>query len=55
MKIDHTKTDYFKFQIIEVKAENVCVCVLSYVWLFEIPWTVDLQAPLSLEFSKQEY
>ena len=29
-------------------------CVLSCVWLFAIPWTVAYQAPLSMEFSKQE-
>ena len=37
---------------------SVCACVLSYfccVWLFEPPWTVDHQAPLSMEFSRQEY
>ena len=40
----------------------VCVCararasiVLSCVQLFAIPWTVARQAPLSMEFSKQEY
>ena len=34
----------------------VCVCVLfSHVWLFATPWTVACQAPLSMEFSKQEY
>ena len=33
----------------------VCVCVLSHVQLFAIPWTVALQAPLSTEFSRQEY
>ena len=44
----------------------VCVCVsvcararasivLSCVQLFAIPWTVAHQAPLSMEFSKQEY
>ena len=27
----------------------------SRVWLFETPWTVDCQAPLSMEFSRQEY
>ena len=25
------------------------------VWLFETPWTVTHQAPLSMEFSRQEY
>ena len=28
---------------------------LSHFWLFETPWTVAHQAPLSMEFSKQEY
>ena len=31
------------------------MCVLSRVSLFVIPWTVALQAPLSMEFSRQEY
>ena len=30
-------------------------CVLSHVQLFATPWTVDRQAPLSMEFSRQEY
>ena len=29
--------------------------VLSHVWLFVTPWTVAHQAPLSMEFSRQEY
>ena len=36
----------------------VCVCVfesLSCVWLFATPWTVAHQAPLPMEFSRQEY
>ena len=28
---------------------------LSHVQLFAIPWTLALQAPLSMEFSRQEY
>ena len=32
-----------------------CVCVLSYVRLFGIPWTVARQASLSMEFLRQEY
>ena len=31
------------------------VCVLSHVWLFVTLWTVAWQAPLSMEFSRQEY
>ena len=34
--------------------EMVCLCVLSCVWLFVAPWTVACQAPLSMEFSRQE-
>ena len=30
-------------------------CVLSCVQFFAIPWTVAHQAPLSMEFSRQEY
>ena len=33
----------------------VCVRVLRCVWFFVIPWTVACQAPLFMEFSKQEY
>ena len=29
--------------------------LLSRVWLFEIPWIVAYQAPLSMGFSRQEY
>ena len=36
------------YQISEVK-------LLSHVQLFVTPWTVAYQAPLSMEFSKQEY
>ena len=32
----------------------VCVCVCVYQALWD-PWTVVFQAPLSMEFSKQEY
>ena len=33
---------------------SVLVCVLSHVRLFETPWTVALQVPLSMGFSRQE-
>ena len=33
----------------------MCVCVLSFVWLFVTPWTVAFQAPLSMGFSRQTY
>ena len=35
--------------------KNTCCAVLSCVWFFAIPWTVALQAPLSMEFARQEY
>ena len=31
------------------------VKLLSHVWLFVTPWTVAYKAPLSMEFSRQEY
>ena len=31
------------------------VYMLSHVWLFASPWTVVRQAPLYMEFSRQEY
>ena len=33
----------------------MCVTVLSRVRLFATPWIVACQAPLSMEFSRQEY
>ena len=33
----------------------VCARSLSCIWLFVTPWTVDHKAPLSMEFSRQEY
>ena len=33
----------------------MCLCTLSFVWLFTAPHTVACQAPLSTEFSRQEY
>ena len=33
----------------------VRVCVLSRLQLLATPWTVARQAPLSMEFSRQEY
>ena len=33
----------------------LCRAVPSHLWLFVTPWAVALQAPLSMEFSRQEY
>ena len=32
-----------------------CAQLLNHVQLFATPWTVALQDPLSMEFSRQEY
>ena len=32
----------------------LCVHTLSHVWIFATPWTIALQAPLSMKFSSQE-
>ena len=34
---------------------DVCMCVLSCVRLLATPWTIAHQAPLFMEFSRQEY
>ena len=39
----------------ERKKERKKVKLLSRVQLFATPWTVAHQAPLSMEFSRQEY
>ena len=31
------------------------MCVFSRIQVFETPWTVANQAPLSMEFPRQEY
>ena len=35
--------------------ERAVCYALSHVWLFATPWAVARQAPLSMEFSRQEY
>ena len=39
----------------DISFSNVCICSLSRVQLFMTPWTVARQAPLSMEFPRQEY
>ena len=43
-------SQHLLFSILYAHAQS-----LSRVWLFETPWTVTHQAPLSLKFSRQEY
>ena len=44
-----------QFQLWPYVALCVCAQSLSCVWLFETPWTTASEAPLSMEFSRQEY
>ena len=41
--------------ITELASDRREVKLLSRVWLFATPWTVVYKAPLSMEFSRQEY
>ena len=34
---------------------RVCECMLSGVQLFETPWTISCQTPMSMDFFRQEY
>ena len=43
------------FTIIREGRVCLCVCVCSHVWLFANPWTIAHQAPLFMEFFRQEY
>ena len=43
------------FQISHSNREHVYVHALSHVQLFVNPWTIARQAPLSMEYSRQEY
>ena len=54
-EIDFLKVSF----VLIIFLKNIClsyyVCVLSHVQLFVTPWTVALQALLSIEFSRQEH
>ena len=45
----------FKSPISNLQLKPLEVKLLSHVRLFVFPWTVDYQAPPSMEFSSQEY
>ena len=45
----------FKGKPLQMINQAHCHAILSSVWLFETPWTVAHQAPLSMEFSRQEH
>ena len=40
---------------LEAILDLLCAQLLSRAWLFAVSWTVACQAPLSMEFSRQEY
>ena len=44
-----------RFQLVLSLFGQCMLCALSHVQLFATPWTVAQQAPLSTEFSRQEY
>ena len=51
-------TDNTVFAFKKLRNEQIAAataCPLSRVQLFAIPWTTAHQAPLSMEFSRQEY
>ena len=51
----HTHT-HTRHPCVHLRECLICLaCVLSHVWLFANPWTVAHQAPLFMEFSRQEY
>ena len=62
VKEEERETGQQKWRILEIRwtgkkfLKRRCVCMLSRVRLFAIPWaTVACQVPLSMEFSRQEY
>ena len=54
MKQEHTNPQCI-YPHSSLSCEKVKVKLLSRVGLFETPWTVVYQAPLSMGFSRREY
>ena len=54
-KVCLTFWDQYTGDVSLVKEGATCACLLSHVQLFVTPWTVAHQAPLPVEFSRQEY
>ena len=53
-----TYQDHQVSNLVEAEFQLRYVCILnhfSHVWLFATPWTVALQAPLSMGFTRKEY
>ena len=51
--LPHNASHLLMHQYILIK--SLYVQVLIHIWLFVTPWTVTHQAPLPVEFSRQEY
>ena len=50
------RSHLFIFVFISITlGKSESVKLLSHIWLFAAPWTAVCQAPLSMEFSRQEY
>ena len=54
---DLNTTEWLSLHLTHIKISVIktVLSLLSRVWLFATPWTVTHQAPLSKEFSSQEY
>ena len=54
---DSNTTEWLSLHLTHIKISVIktVLSLLSRVWLFATPWTVTHQAPLSEEFSSQEY
>ena len=50
-----SNTSFFCLEISSPENSFTYMCSVSHVQLFETPWTVAHQAPLSMGFSRQEY
>ena len=57
IRCEHIRCEHWKklTAIIEIICHSVLAGFISHVWLFETPWKIACQAPLSTEFSRQEY
>ena len=49
------KTNNYAVHFIQCVCGCMCAQLLSTVRIFDAPWTVTCQAPLSVEFPRQEY
>ena len=55
MEFDSHFQAFFFFNSFSFSFPVCCAQSLSRVWLFVTPWIVAYQAPLSMEFSRQEF